>query len=198
MGDLCLFVRFLRVDSWLVPRLPLLTLISTVPAPFSNPLTAKVVDFLLEIGIQVEPAQVPAKTFLPGILVRNGSLLVDEPKLLYPGDLLHEAGHLAVAPAAIRAQLSDEVELPEMNMDTVEAASIAWSYAAALHLSIDPAVVFHPQGYLGHASGLLFSFNLGVYPGANGLQDRGMAVTGARAQELGLAPFPHMIKWLCD
>lgn len=161
-------------------------------------MTARIAAFLIEIGIEVLPQEVPQQTFLPGILVSNGRLLVDETKLLYPGDLLHEGGHLAVVPAALRSQLSDEVELPEMNMDTVEAASIAWSYAAALHLGIDPEVVFHANGYLGQAAALLFSLRMGVVPGANGLQERGMTAAGVRAQELGIPAYPHMIKWLCD
>jgi len=65
---------------------------------FQNELTGKIAKFLNEIGIRTIPAKLDRQTFLPGILIREGQLLVDEEKLAFPGDLLHEAGHLAVAP----------------------------------------------------------------------------------------------------
>ena len=165
---------------------------------FKDPLTSRIVDFLTGIGLQVEPSDVPEGTFLPGVLVKNGRLLVDESKLLYPGDLLHEAGHLAVTPPEIRRTLCDEVDVPDVNMDAIEAHSIAWSYAAALHLGIDPRIVFHPQGYKGNAEVLLQSFQLGVFVGANGLTEHGLALSPDRARELGLQPYPQMLKWLRD
>lgn len=38
-------------------------------------------------------------TLLAGIAIREGVIIVDAEKLSYPGDLLHEAGHIAVTPA---------------------------------------------------------------------------------------------------
>jgi len=123
-------------------------------------------------------------------------MIVDETKLKYPGDLLHEAGHLAVAPGEIRGLLDDEVELPGFNMDSIEAGAMAWSYAAALHLNLDPSVVFHKDGYKGNAEGLLMTFSFGVYVGLNVLEEAGMAVGAANPGET--LPFPNMIKWLRD
>lgn len=65
-----------------------------------------IIDFLREIGLCVEERDLSDKTFLPGILVEKGGLIVDRVKLRYPGDLLHEAGHLAVVSARRRADLS--------------------------------------------------------------------------------------------
>jgi hypothetical protein len=165
---------------------------------FKDQLTNQIVEFLTGIGLEVEPAETAGDTFLPGILVKDGRLLVDESKLLYRGDLLHEAGHLAVTPPEIRRTLSDEVEVPDVNMDAIEAHSIAWSYAAALHLGLDPRIVFHPEGYLGRSEGLLQNFYFGVYPGLNGLIECGMALSFERARELGAKPYPHMLRWLRD
>ena len=74
---------------------------------------------------------------MPGIDIRQGTILVDEARLAHPGDLLHEAGHLAVADPAERggARLSPS--------DGDEMAAIAWSWAALKHLDLDPAIVFH-------------------------------------------------------
>jgi hypothetical protein len=165
---------------------------------FQNPLTQKIAGFLNEIGIPTHPARLDGETFLPGIRVRGGALLVDEERLAFPGDLLHEAGHLAVAPARLRAQLSDEVKLPDLNPDVLEMQAIVWSYAAAAHLEIDPRIVFHPQGYKGRAENLLFNFSLGIFPGLNGLEESGLAFSERRARELGAEPFPKMRKWLRD
>ena len=165
---------------------------------FQNELTRKIAGFLNAIGIPTVPAEISAETFLPGILVRRGTLLVDEEKLAYPGDLLHEAGHLAVAPADLRDQLSDEVILPDVNLGALESQAIVWSYAACVHLEIDPRVVFHAGGYKGKAENLLFNFSLGVFPGLNGLEENEMAFGERRARELGVEPFPAMRKWLRD
>ena len=165
---------------------------------FKNPVTRKIAEFITNIGIEILPVSIDRKTFLPGILVENGRILADESKLKYPGDLLHEAGHLAVAPATIRSSLSGEVALPDVWMEPVEVHAIAWSYAAIVYLGLDPRIVFHEGGYGVESERLLSNYNLGVYIGANGLQDAGLTVTGERAAKLGVAPYPHMLKWLRD
>ena len=163
---------------------------------FKNDLTKVITDFVTEISLEVIFTPLAGDTFLPGILVESGRLLVDETKLRYPGDLLHEAGHLAVAPNSLRSGLSGEVILPEVNMDPVEAQAMAWSYAAIIYLGLDPEVVFHEGGYKGNSEGLLLNFRLGVYLGVNGLQEAGMTATANIAHEMGVLPYPHMLKWL--
>lgn len=165
---------------------------------FQNDLTIKIAGFLNEIGIPTIPAKFDKETFLPGILVKDGRLLVDEEKLAYPGDLLHEAGHLAVAPANLRNSLSDEVILPDADLDALETQAIAWSYAACVHLQFDPRIVFHEGGYKGRSESLLFNFSLGIYLGLSGLEENGMTFSERKAREIGALPFPAMRKWLSD
>ncbi|MGH9971288.1 MAG: hypothetical protein ACREBG_26330 [Pyrinomonadaceae bacterium] len=165
---------------------------------FKEPVTRRLADFIVKIGLEIIPTSLTSKTFLPGILVENGSILVDESKLTYPGDLLHEAGHLAMAPSNIRTSLSGEVALPGVRMEPMEVSVIAWSYAAIVHLGLDPRVVFHEGGYGVESERLLNNYNLGVYIGANGLQDAGLTALGDNAKELGVPPYPHMLKWLRD
>jgi hypothetical protein len=160
--------------------------------------TNRIAAFLRSIGIEVLRARCDELTFLPGIKVEDGGLLVDEAKLQFPGDLLHEAGHLAVAPARMRETLSGEVNLPDTNMDVIESQAIAWSYAAAKHLGLDPEVVFHEGGYKGKSEALLRNFSLGVYIGASGLAEIGMTALGETARDLAVPPYPHMLKWLRD
>lgn len=166
---------------------------------FKNQLTNRITGFLTEIGLEVVPAVLEGETFLSGILVERGRILVDETKLTYPGDLLHEAGHLAVAPASLRAGLSGEVALPDVNMDVIESQAIAWSYAVIRHLEIDPVVLFHEGGYKGQSKALLLNFSLGVYLGVKGLEEAGLTVANNEmAAASGVQPYPHMLKWLRD
>ncbi|MEA2381501.1 MAG: hypothetical protein QOH72_1472 [Solirubrobacteraceae bacterium] len=158
---------------------------------------ARITAFLEEIGIAVTAAELaPDDGFLPGIRLERGGLLVDESQLTYPGDLLHEAGHVAAAPPAVRPALSGALDVPGLDMGALEVAAIAWSYAAALAVGIDPAEVFHGGGYRGRSPGLLMTFGAGVYPGANLLEEAGMTATGPRAEALGVPPYPHMLRWL--
>ncbi|SRR6266446_7316348 len=165
---------------------------------FKNPVTRKIADFLKEIGIEVCSVNLDVPTFQPGILVENGIILADESKLTYPGDLLHEAGHLAMASASLRPSLSGEVTIPNVRMETVEIQTIAWSYAAMVHLGLDPKVVFHEGGYGVESERLLFNFSNGVYIGLNGLVDAGLTAIGKVATEMGVPEYPHMLKWLRD
>jgi hypothetical protein len=96
-------------------------------ADFHQASTRAIVAFLREIGLSVVAGKVDDESFLPGIEVVDGGLVVDEVKLKYLGDLLHEAGHLAVTPSESRAHLSGEVETPGANADVIEAAAMCWS-----------------------------------------------------------------------
>ena len=165
---------------------------------FQSPLTTRIVEFLTTIGIKIIPTNLESDGFLPGILVHKGRLLVDEAKLTYPGDLLHEAGHLSIAPSAVRASLGGEVVIPGTDMDAMEVQVTAWAYAAVVHLGLDPKVLFHEGGYRGKSAGLILTYALGVYPGVHGLQAAGMTATHEDARKLGVAPYPHMLKWVRD
>jgi hypothetical protein len=124
--------------------------------------------------------------------------MVDEARLEYPGDLLHEGGHIAMTPAELRPSLSGAIDVPGLDMASLEVAAVAWSYAATVALGIDPAEVFHGGGYRGKSAGLLATFAVGVYPGAHLLEEAGLTAMGPRAEALGVEPYPHMLRWLRD
>ena len=157
-----------------------------------------ITDFLVAIGIACEPDDLSGEqTFLPGIRLDRGRLFVDEARLTYPGDLLHEAGHVAVVPPAVRPLLSGSTtEVPGVDMRMLEFAAIPWSYAAALAAGIEPEEVFHGGGYHGHSPGLLFTFRAGAPIGVNMREEAGRTATGPRAAALGVDPYPHMLRWL--
>lgn len=156
----------------------------------------RIVAFLNEIGIGTTPGDVPSSSFLPGVRIVNGRLVYDPAALTWPGDLLHEAGHIATAPAALRPTLNDGVEVPESVPYAGEAEVTAWAFAALRHLELPVEVLFHSGGYRGASPGLVMTFTLGVYPGAAGLAHAGMTHTGIGAREQGLAVYPVMSRWL--
>src|SRR5215216_3999851 len=123
----------------------------------SNPVAATIVQFLRRIGLAVEAQPLDEETVLPGIQIHHGVILIDPTKLKYPGDLLHEAGHLAVKPEEERRQTGGDVG----NDPAEEMMAIAWSYAALVYLQLSPEVVFHAQGYRGGSQALIDSFTQG-------------------------------------
>jgi hypothetical protein len=157
---------------------------------FSDPLTDRLATFIRDIGIGIEAASLSEATFLPGLEIRGGVVRVDEERLLYPGDMLHEAGHVAVADPATRNSPAFS------STDGEEIAAIAWSYAAACALGLAPDIVFHPNGYKGGAAALVENFASGRYIGVPLLQWWGMTIEPRRSAAHDAAPYPHMLRWL--
>jgi hypothetical protein len=163
----------------------------------NNPeaLLDRILPFLREIGFQIREADLSGqKTFVPGIALAGGVLLIDRSKLLYPGDLLHEAGHLAIMSPERRMRIQGDAGKKAAE----EMMAIAWSYAAAVHLGLPPNALFHEGGYKGASASLIENFTNGRYIGVPMLQWIGLTADGKRAQELGIEPYPHMIKWVLD
>ncbi len=77
-----------------------------------------------------------------------------------------------------------------------EMMAIAWSYAAAVHLRIDPAIVFHAAGYRGGGANLRDAFSRGGGVGVPMLQFYGMTFDRKRAAEEGVPAYPCMRYWL--
>ncbi len=159
-----------------------------------NAIGVRIARFLGEIGLCVRWEEIDHATRLPGIAIDHGALRVDASRLSHPGDLLHEAGHLALLPGHARSQVTGDAG-PDGGY---EMAAIAWSFAAVRHLQLAPEVVFHEDGYRGGSASLVANFEAGRYIGVPLLQWLGMAAAGPRAAELGIAPYPHMIRWLVD
>jgi len=160
-----------------------------------SPDAKRIVAFLADIGIPVSVEPVDGPTFLSGIAIRGGGLACDPARLGWAGDLLHEAGHIAVTDPAARSALAVVADDPAEEM-----AAIAWSYAAAVAIGLDPRVVFHAGGYGGNgdpgaSDWLAAAFADGTGPGVPMLACWGMtsAANGATSD----APaFPQLGRWL--
>jgi len=146
-------------------------------------IVATIREFLDGIGIPVIEGRLPGPTFLPGLTMHGGAVLYDRALLTYPGDLLHEAGHIAFTPAADRAALTPD---SSFNLGDDHAA-IAWSYAAVLHIGLDPKIVFHDGGYKGNSPAFIANFAKRQYVGVPLLE---------WAELTTFSEFPSMRKWL--
>jgi hypothetical protein len=161
-----------------------------------NTVLEKILSFLTDIGICFEYKKIETDCFLPGLSIEQGIILIDILKLKYPGDILHEAAHIAVVPAAERAALTArEIESRKDNA-AEEMMAIAWSYAAVTHLQLDPYIVFHEDGYQGGGKEIADNFSAGRYFGVPMLQWVGMTAERKKAGEIGINPYPAMISWL--
>ncbi|KAA9332325.1 hypothetical protein F0P96_12670 [Hymenobacter busanensis] len=152
-------------------------------APINTLLT-----FVRAIGVEVREASLAGTaTFLPGLLIDAGQLVIDRSRLLHPGDILHEAGHIAVTPAADRPRLGGNITAGHPEKEGEELAVLAWSFAASQALQLPPEVVFHPDGYKGQSAWLIENYERGHYLGLPLLAWMGLTTADS---------FPRMTRWL--
>lgn len=159
---------------------------------FRDPVVVRMVTFLRSIGLDVEAGELDHDGIVPGIVIDGGVMVVDEQRLRFPGDLLHEGGHLAVTAPDRRRDVDGDAGAG----GGAEMAAIAWSYAAALHLGIDPEVVLHDGGYRGGAATILENFDAGRFFGVPLLQWWGLAASDDDVRQSGFQPFPAMRRWV--
>jgi hypothetical protein len=150
------------------------------------------ISFLREIGLVVEERELFELTILPGLTIVNGALVVDRSRLRYPGDLLHEGGHLAVKHPSDRANTN----LSAGTDPAEEMMAMAWAWAAGLHLRIAPEVIFHEASYKNSDGGLAAQFQSGEWFGVPMLQAYGFTAEPRQAERLNRASYPLMAKWL--
>jgi hypothetical protein len=151
----------------------------------------KCIAFINEVGINIEFKELGNDSFLPGFNIENGKIIIDRSMIQHPGDILHEAGHIAVVSSNDRPRLTEAAIIKRKNREIEEVMAIAWSYAACIHLDIDPAYVFHESGYRGGSETIMDSCQKNEYMGLFMLQSLGMARENKQP-----AAVPGMLKWL--
>lgn len=149
--------------------------------------------FTLEIGERYVPG------FNPGIWL-DGDVIVYAPSEAHPGDLLHEAGHLAVLPSPIRKHVTPgdiedstrpvidgylrrhpdalatwpEDPVARACLQSGDTEVIAWAYAAALAAGVDPWLTCEKGFGEAEAGETTFAaLRRGAYMGINGLRASG-------------------------
>jgi hypothetical protein len=156
---------------------------------FSTQYVSSIYSFLSRIGIEVEERSIGGFTFLPGVMAEKGMLIVDPSRLRFPGDLLFEAGRLALSSPAQRMRLSGDLnQLQDNNGEAEnETAIILWSYAALKAIGLPEDVVFYAEGYRGDANWMITNFKEGNFIGLSSLEEWGLTQASI---------FPAMEKWL--
>jgi hypothetical protein len=149
-------------------------------------LLQRIVAFIESLGISVHEREMRRKTLVPGIDIEEGALVFEESGMCKPADLLHEAGHIALTLPAKRPTLDGTIE----SSPAEEMAAIAWTWAAATLLNIDPREVFHEEVISGNGPTLLEHFLGGKYIGVPMLRYWGL--TGKDVQ------YPRMSRWMRD
>ena len=157
---------------------------------FADPLIRAMEAFLSGIGIPVIPASSMLPANFPGLDIQCGAVLVDETRVVHVGDILHEAGHIAVTDASARNGLRLSPSGGE------ELSALAWSYAAAMHLGFDASMVFYPESYQHFGDGLVENFGRRNYIGLPLMEKWGMTFSPRSAGARDVEPFPHMVRWL--
>ena len=158
----------------------------------------KVFSFLNEIGIAIIEKELDEATFLPGLSLGSNCIYIDSDKLLYPGDILHEAGHLAVTTTSERKLIGTQAMSSEWPTQGDEIGAILWSYAALYHLELPLEFVFHPNGYKNNSDWYISNFNSGNYIGLPLLQWMGLTLSESQAIIENKKAFPVMQKWIRD
>ena len=155
----------------------------------------KILSFLTEIGIDVIEKELN-DTFLPGLDLGPNCVFIDYDKLLYPGDILHEAGHLAVTSPSDRKLVGTEKIASNWPTEAEEMAAILWSFAACLYLKLPIELVFHPDGYKNDSEWLISNFTSGNFIGLPFLEWIGLTLGNDSATKEGKPAFPTMLKWM--
>lgn len=156
----------------------------------------KILAFLNEIGINIIEKQLDESTFLPGLALGPNCVYIDYEKLSYPGDILHEAGHIAVTSPTDRARIGIETMAKDWPSQGEEIATMLWSFAACKHLNLPLDYVFHAGGYKGSSNWLMDNFDTGNYIGLPFFEWTQMAYSKEKAVEMNVSAFPEMVKWV--
>ncbi|KGJ99478.1 hypothetical protein [Pseudoalteromonas sp. ND6B] len=156
-----------------------------------------ILAFLTDIGINHRYETLNEKTFLPGLKLEKGVLLLDFVNGFYPGDILHEAGHIAVCEPIFRPLLDADfykngllAGREKQTMHAEEMAATAWAVAAATHLSLPLSIIFHDDSYKGANNSLKHAFENGKGFGFPLLQAWQMTCPNKG--------YPVMVKWIRD
>ncbi|MEZ9819492.1 hypothetical protein AB4238_02540 [Shewanella sp. 10N.286.45.A1] len=116
-----------------------------------------ILQFFDHLGLAYQLTSVRSDSFMQGMDIKNGVLLIDRKSLIHVGDLLHEAGHIAVTEEAVRHKLQGDVSRSGHQAGE-EMAAIAWSWAALKHIGLRPELVFHEDGYKQGSKSIIDAF----------------------------------------
>lgn len=145
----------------------------------------RVVEFIRSIGIDVREGAIERRTLVPGIDVDRGALIIEPARIAMAADLLHEAAHIALTTSSRRNDVDGTMD----GTPAEEIGAIAWTWAAAVLLQLEPEDVFHEEVISGNGPTLLENFRNGCFVGVPFLQYHRLVAPGR---------YPEMLRWLRD
>lgn len=190
----------------------------------------QVIVFLESIGISVlivddvaeSAGGGPSPTFLPHVRIVEGGLHI-KLKDVFPGDILHEAGHLAILAPEFRHLANDDLD--EVNilmgdyldkhgeklghspedpvcrtiLQSGDTEATAWQYAAAQYIGLPDNLLFPKGSYEGDPESVLLALKSVSFLGIHGLAAAGWTLVrdSARSPNFGSKPvYPSLNFWL--
>lgn len=181
----------------------------------------KAFEFIQSIGLPIENVSeylAPESTFIPYVLIHEGGIKVCVDKV-FPGELLHESGHLAILPPQFRklangslsaafSAASDYLEenpsgLMSYPEDAVaraciqcgEAEAQAWQYAAAKEFGMPNEWMFSDESLKSGADDVLFRLENNQHFGINGMRAAGWTEL-QRNPHTTIPVYPKLAFWL--
>lgn len=174
---------------------------------------ATVIDFLGAIGLEVCNTDQVQGSFVPGVHIEKGSLVIDPTCRV--SDLLHEAGHLACIPKQFRhlasGDLNECMETMTEHLRTLEVDSplyrsiiqcsdpeaTAWAWAAGKFLGLKSERIIEKDQYDGEGNFIRVCLEMNRYIGIHGLAHAGFCAQNKSIGKLRNMPtYPHLAFWM--
>lgn len=174
----------------------------------------RVLGFLERIGIEVQRVDTLQGGFVPGIKIVAGCLQASPVATV--SDLLHEAGHIAIVPAAYRSMIEadadestgrivDKAQLSTLDLQDPllirllqigDAEATAWAWAAGKYLDIPETLIIRDSDYDGGGAVQRQMLSMGRHFGVHGLQAAGFCLVRANPYRSAATVYPQLKYWL--
>lgn len=175
---------------------------------------SQTIHFLNHIGLPTAIVdETPKSSFMPHLFIRHGTLEVTRDVLI--GDLLHDAGHLAVIPGRLRhlmhgnlyrsfeAIFEQIADLPHDHPEVVamihsdDPAATAWAWACGVHLGIPHEDIITDASFGDAGADIRCMLSHHQYVGIHALQSSGFCAAHGMCHPT-LPVFPQLQFWVKD
>ncbi len=181
---------------------------------------SSVLRFLSDIGLPFKEVSGVQGFLGAGVCIDCGCLLVDK-LTARPSAVLHEAAHVAIVPARYRRLmrgslfesfrimakdwammgLAPDHPFSRAMIQASDPEATAWSWAAGVHIGLDPREIIEDADYAGEGESMRWSLHSNSYVGIQGLKHAGFCEVCPNPYRPGHAEqtvYPRLRVWLQD